>query len=170
VKPRTTQLLSVLLIVAAVAAVISLVQLREARGDALDRLEDLRLVRADLADLAHARIGGGISPSAGSSDPALTRRLRSAATAAGVADQLSSIEPGQPSRLPDTDYMETPVFVRLDAATLQSLVTMLSDLSADERAIAVRSIELSPPASPKPSEETWTADLTFAYVTYSPRH
>jgi hypothetical protein len=175
VNGRTTQLLIVLVALALVCAMIGGIRLNDARRSAISRADDLQAVRDALADIA--RHGGGPlkSPSAiSSNDPELNRRLRAAAVAAGVADQLTSVEPGQPARLRDGDFVETPVFLRLDGATLRGTVGMLSRLCADDPSITVKSIELSPPqTAPAPvtaaPAETWTADLTVAYLVYSPK-
>jgi hypothetical protein len=103
--------------------------------------------------------------------------LRGAATIAGVADQLVSIEPGQPTPLRDSDFSETPVYLRLRALTLRQLVTFLHQLSTGNAGVRAKAIELSPPpdssAAPTSAaggaDEQWTGDVTLAYLTYTPR-
>ena len=175
---RTTQLLLALVTLSLACAIVGAVRLNDARRGAIGRADDLARVRGALAEIAQKGGRPLTSGSIASGDPELNRRLRAAAVAAGVADQLTSIEPGQPARLRDGDFVETPVFLRLDATTLRGVVGMLSRLRADDPAITIKSIELSPPppptqlASPAASTqpaETWTADLTVAYLAHSPK-
>lgn len=177
---RSTQLLLLLLVLSMACAGVGMSRLSSARDAALARTGELQSVRADLADLARSHAGPMSSAPANSEDPELNRRLRAAAAAAGIAEQLSSIEPGQPTRDRNADYLETPVFVRLNAATLRETVMMLSRLTASDRAMQIKAIELAPPPPAQDSSATnapttapaerWTADLTVSYLIYSPRH
>jgi hypothetical protein len=107
----------------------------------------------------------------------LNLRLHAAAAAAEIPDP-ASIEPGTPTRVPDSDYEDLPVFVRLDALTLKQLVTFLHDLARNDASCRAKMIELSAPEGSSAavpatqnsnSPETWSADVTLAYRIYSPR-
>jgi hypothetical protein len=172
---QRTQLLIVLLLIAGVAAVLGYAQLERSRDAAVRSAADLADCRQQLADLARWR-GQSNAASATPDDPELNRSLRSAATIAGVADQLISIEPGQPTPVRDSDFSETPVYVRLRALSLRQLVTFLHQLSTSNSSVRAKSIELSPPldapATPTMTagdDEQWTGDVTLAYLIYTPR-
>ena len=174
---RTTKLLAMLVAVSLAAAVVACVHLRDARVAAAGQADDLRRVEQLLMEIA-THGGGGAVPtaSARSNDSALGRRLHAAAVAAGVVDRMTSVEPGQPARVRDSEFVETPLYVRLDAVSLRDTVSMLTSLCAANPTIGVKSIELSPPAAPAPvpattrpaAAEAWTADLTVIGVAYSP--
>src|SRR4051812_31863368 len=128
-------------------------------------MKDLADCRADLAFLKnHGR--GAVASNGAPNLPEINRRLRDAAVAVQAADKLSSIEPGQPARIENSDYTELPVFVHFEPLTLKQIGTMLHSMS--DSASRAKSIELSTP----PGEENsnlWTADVTMAYLMYSPR-
>jgi hypothetical protein len=179
---RTTKLLAMLVAVSLAAAVVACVHLRDVRASAAGQADDLRRVEQLLSEIAaHGGGGGGgggaggaATASAGSNDSALGRRLHAAAVAAAVVDRMTSVEPGQPARVRDSDFVETPLYVRLDGVSLRDTVSMLTSLCAANPNVGVKSIELSPPAtsaipSTQPSGEAWTADLTIVGMTYSPK-
>lgn len=172
---RRTTILAMLLVAAAVAALAAYVRLESARTGAVAAERDLIASRGDLADLARwgtAR-GGDSRTSASPDDPDLNRRLRSAAAIAGIADQLTSIEPGQPARLRETAYSETPVYLRLTAVSLRQAIVFLHHLSSADAGIRARTIELAAPeesSGPGPvANERWTGDITLGSLTYEPR-
>src|SRR5688500_20348599 len=70
------------------------------------------------------------------------RVLREAATEAGAADKLASIEPGQPQRLAG-DYAQLPVFLRLEGLTMKQLTLFLHRLASLDPAPRAQSIQLS---------------------------
>jgi hypothetical protein len=175
---RITKLLVLLVAIATAAAVVACVQLRDARAAAVGRADDLQRVRELVDDMA--RRGGGAAiatggrsawPSAAAGESALSRRLHDAAVAAGVGEQMTSVEPGQPARVRDGDFVETPVFVRLDNVPLRGVVTMLVRLAADNPNVSAKTIELSPPAGATNPQgaETWTADVTIVSTAYQPK-
>ena len=174
---RTTKLLAMLVAVSLAAAVVACVHLRDVRASAAGQAEDLRRVEQMLSEIAAhggGGAGGAATASAGSNDSALGRRLHAAAVAAAVVDRMTSVEPGQPARVRDSDFVETPLYVRLDGVSLRDTVSMLTSLCAANPNVGVKSIELSPPAtsaipSTQPSGEAWTADLTIVGMTYSPK-
>jgi len=172
-RVQITNLLVLLVLCGAGLAVFALLRLGSARDEADRSQRDLAVCRADLADVAHWRAGRTTAAPVNSADPELNRRLSAAAVAAGISGELASIEPGQPARVRQTDYTETPVYLRLNAVTLRQLLTFLTDLSAHDAAMRPKAIELAPPAAPPanqpPAPELWTTDVTLAYLTYAPR-
>lgn len=179
-EPRTTAphaqvsaLLALLLLCAGILAVFALMRLTSAQENAAQSASDLAVCRADMADLVKWQAHRTTAAPLSAADPELNRRLSAASVAAGISGALASIEPGQPGRVRDTDYTETPVYVRLDAVTLRQLLVFLSSLTVSDTAVRPKSIELATPATPAGntagSGELWTTDLTLAYLTYAPR-
>ncbi len=171
---RTTQLLIVLLIAAAAVMGVAYSRLGTAREHAALRQSDLALCMADLAEMTSGA-GPGIVVRPGVDDPELNRRLRAAATIAGVPNELVSIDPGPARQVRDTDYDETVVYLRLDNVTLRELVTFLHQLSEKDKALRTKMLQLAPPTQTgivRPTValagELWTADVTLAYLSYSP--
>jgi hypothetical protein len=168
---QRTPFLAILLLLAVAAALYAYFHFDAARDAAAHSAADLSTCRVLLADLSQQRAGDATPAE---DEPELNRALRSAATVAGVGDRLVSIEPGQPTSLRDSDFSETPVYLRLRAATLRQLVTFLLNLSGSTSGMRPKSIELSPPAVPASEvigseEERWTADVTLALLSYTPR-
>ena len=93
----------------------------------------------------HWRAGRTTAAPVNSADPELNRRLSAAAVAAGISGELASIEPGQPTRVRQTDYTETPVYLRLSAVTLRQLLTFLTDLLHPRRRDAAKGHRAGPP-------------------------
>jgi hypothetical protein len=106
--------------------------------------------------------------------------LRDAATEAGAADKLASIEPGQPQRLAG-DYAQLPVFLRLEGLTMKQLTLFLHRLASLDPSSRAQSIELSVAGSGSgagtgtgagadtPEQpEMWDADVTVSYLTFAP--
>jgi hypothetical protein len=173
-RAKVTALLVLLLLCAAALVIFAMLRLSGARDDAARSAGDLAICRADLADLARWRARRTTAAPLSAADPELNRRLSAASVAAGISGELASIEPGQPNRVRDSDYTETPVYVRLEAVTLRQLVTFLGALTASDAAVRPKSIELATPAAPPSGSasaagELWTTDLTLAYLTYAPR-
>jgi hypothetical protein len=171
-RVQVTTLLVLVLLCAAVFLIFAMLRLAGARDDAAGSTGDLVICRADLADLARWRARRTTAAPLSAADPELNRRLSAASVAAGIPGELASIEPGQPNRVHDSDYTETPVYVRLEAVTLRQLVNFLSALTASDAAVRPKSIELATPAAPPANAsvgELWTTDLTLAYLTYAPR-
>jgi len=169
-----TRLLVLLLIAAAAVMGVAYARLGTARDRAALRQGDLTLCMADLTEMTSGA-GPGIVVRAGVEDPELNRRLRAAATIAGVPNELVSIDPGPARQVRDTDYDETVVFLRLDNVTLRQLVTFLHQLSDKDKALRTKMLQLAPSAQTgivrpivAPGGELWTADVTLAYLSFSP--
>ena len=171
---RRTMLLIILIVALAGTTAVAYACLGKMRFDAEHAHDDLKTCQAMLADLS-----GTVSAPparAGELDAAeLNRRLHDAAMAARIPDP-ASIEPGTANRLPDSEYQELPVFLRLDALTLQQLVTFLHHLSAVDPSARAKTIELATPESSSAATtqngnapELWSADVTVAYHIYAPQ-
>jgi hypothetical protein len=161
--------LALLTIVAAIWTAMGFARLTSARDHAAAARSDLEICRGYLTELAQA----GSSPRAvSSSDPAeLNRRIHSAAQASGVAEKLTNVEPYAAARVESSDYQEMQVALRLESLTMRDLITFLHQLTSSDAASRVKVIELESPGQSEPgqSAEAWTADVTMAYLIYSPR-
>jgi hypothetical protein len=170
---QRTQLLALLLIPSAIAAASGWSSLNTNRANALDRQKDLAICNTELATINVKAATSAGQNTATTDDLAINRRLRGAAIAAHLSDQLSSVDPGAAVRLPDSDYLQTPIYLRLNAVTLRELVSFLYELSSTDNALRTSDIELSPPlASPPAGAEAgdrWTADITLSYLAYAQR-
>jgi hypothetical protein len=161
-----TSLLVVLLITSAITATLSYLHLSAARERATASWDDLTSCKQQLLDLrADAGSSVGVASERAGSDTAINQLIRESAMASNTNDKLAGIEPGQPARIEGTDYQETPVFLRMDAMPLKSLVTFLYESSSRDPRARCRSIELSAADSP----DAWSADVTMGYLSYSPR-
>ena len=169
-ESKRTKFLVVLLIAAGLAAIFGFSWEDKRREAAAASVQDLATCRQKIADLVKWDVGPSSDAPLTADNPELNRRLHTAAVDAGVPDALASIDPGQPHQLKDTDYDETLVFLRLNGVTLRQLVTFLHQLSARDASIRTKSVELGIPAgqSPDSSGDTWTADVTLAFLTYAP--
>lgn len=169
---QSTTLLTLLLLATGATVAVAFLRLESLHDSAGAAQRDLQVCRSELAELAQWQSTRTTGAPLNSSDPALNRRLTAAAVAAGISGELASIEPGQPIRLRDTDYSETPVYLRLNAVTLRQVANFLTDLSSHDAAVRAKTIELAiPSAPPQPPStvERWTTDIALAYQTYSPR-
>lgn len=178
VSSQWTRLLIALIVAAGALATLGFGRLQSQRRQALNSEADLQACLADLAAMSPGVERSALSPQ-GEVDPELNRRLRSAADAAGLADQLASIDPLPPRPLRDTEYDEMLVVLHLNAATVKQVVTFLHQLSATDRAMRTKMIEMAtpetagasgPPATQPAPDELWTTDVTLAYLSFAPRH
>jgi hypothetical protein len=163
VNARRTNLLLILLLVAALAATFSWSRLGNRRDDALAAEQDLAQCRAYLAEMDAA---GAASPAAqplaaGVSPTNVNARLRDAAAAAGAAEKLTSIEPGNTETVGDST--ELSVFLHFEPITLRELVTFLHQLSAGGgTGMRAKSLELEAPAGAEQGD-AWVADVAIGY-------
>ena len=168
---RRSQLLLLLLIVSMIACGAAWGFLKSQRSNAVSSGYDLRVCETELAGMSASSTAGQARASATGDDIAINQQLRAAAISARLSDQLVSIEPGTSSRIGETDYTRTPIYVRLNAVSLVQLVGFLYQLAIDNHALTTSDIELSPPtAAPldsSTSSEIWTADLTLSYLQYA---
>ena len=170
-ETRRTHLLIALLVATALASGAAWSWQEKRRQAAEGSFRDLAVCQADIADLARWNAGPTSDAPLTADNPELNRRLHEAAIQAGMPEELASIDPGQPRQIRDTEYSETLVFLRLSSVTLRQLVTFLHWLSAHDPGVRTKSIELGSTGSAptEPANETWTADVSLAYLSYSPR-
>ena len=166
-RNRTTLILILLLVVSAIAAALAFAQLQHNRTVAERQQNDLRQSLRLLSDLESNRSPARLIANRLDGSE-MNRRIRDAATAAGISDHLSGIEPNRPVRVEGSDYNELMVFLRFENVTVRQLSTFMHRLSSVDPACRIKSIELE---SPPDASDTvnWTSDLTLAYLTYSPR-
>ena len=171
---RTTHLLAALLVAAALCCAAALARLNRLSQDADDAARGFSESQAQLRELSGRQVaangvgtGGGGPGSDAAPDAQINRHLRAAAAAAGVAEKLVSIEPGEPNQVAGTDYQEMLVFVRLKPLPLSELVTFLHEHAAADAAARTKAIELSTPRN-EGTAQLWLADVTLAYTTYAP--
>lgn len=170
-QSQRTKLLIALLVAAALAAGLGYSWQDKQRSAAALAAQDLAVCKAHIADLVRWNSGSASGPTPAASSPDLNIRLRSAATEAGIPDQIASIDPGQPRQLQDADYAETLVSLRLNAVTIRQLVTFLHQLSEHDASVRAKSVGLGLPAGQGADSvgDTWAADVTLACLTYAPR-
>ena len=164
-KKVRTSLLIALLLVAGITAAMAASHLQSARQRAQFAAQDLSVSRQYLADLRAARSQSPNNNALSADTGSINQLLRDAAQQAGASSALTSIEPGQAARIEGTDYDETPIFLRLEASPMKQLVTFLHTASARDPRARCRSIELSA----TDGSDAWSADVTIAFLTYSPR-
>ena len=157
---RRTNLLLLVLLLAAAATVLAWSRLGRLRDDAVAAELDLAECRAYLAEMAEA---GAASPAArprvaGATD--INRRVREAATAAGAAEELTSIEPGNAETI--GDVTELSVFLHFEPITLRELVIFLHHLSAGHAGMRAKTLELEAPPSAEQGD-AWVADVAIGY-------
>jgi len=175
---QRTRVFILLLLLSAAAAVVASVKLDNSRVAAIASQRDLSICRADLADLSRWQSTPGSPTAASGDDHPFNKDIRIAAIAAGIPNELASVEVGQPVRFEEGDYLEMPLFLRLNAVTLRQLTTFIHQLSQNDSRLRAKMIELSVPTEPAPQPnratrapqaESWTADLTLARLSYAPK-
>src|SRR6267378_3155880 len=112
-RNRTTSILMLLVLASAIAATITFARMQQHRTAAEKQESDLAQSLRLLSDLesnkSPARL---IATRLDGSD--MNRRIRDAANAAGISQNLSGIEPNRPVRVRDSDYNELMVFLRFE--------------------------------------------------------
>jgi hypothetical protein len=130
--------------------------------------DDWHVCQREFSELESLRSKRTINAPLASSDAELNRRLNASAISAGIAKELTTIEPGTPIRVRDFDYTQTPVYLQLNSVTLHQLVTFLDSLTSADAAVQAKTIELNPAPSNE-SDERWTSAVALEYQTYAPR-
>ena len=164
---RRTNLLALLVVVAGVCAVVAFFHLQDARAAALASENELVKGRAALEELTSGNSGQRIA-TATPSEQQLDQLINAAATESNT--KISSIEPGPADPQASSGYVETAVFLRLDALSMRQLVTFLHALSQRDAAVRAKSIELSPPAAQAAeatAPDAWAADVTIGYKSFA---
>jgi hypothetical protein len=167
---RHTHSLVLLLIASAIASAGAWSMLDTRRSSAIASQKDRAICLSELSAIGNN--SSAADPQAADS-LTLSRRLRGAAVAAHLGDQLASIDPGSPARVRDSDYMQTPIYLRLNAVSLRQLVAFLYELSITDNSLRTTDIELTPPLTtpvnrPDPGD-LWLADITLSCLTYQQR-
>jgi hypothetical protein len=109
------------------------------------------------------------------SEQALAESIEKSAAAANVPqEKLARIEPQQPRRSGDSDYLEHATVVQLDGVTLAQLATTLTALRASgagHEQLRVSTLRIAAPYQTAESqgEEPWNVELTLSYFVYSPK-
>ena len=169
---RMTKMLVLLVVVAAATTAAAVAQCVPRRDEARDAALELATLRSQLKDLAAVPAGNSNPNQPATDAPAeLSGRITSAAATAGISAQLTSVEPGRPGRLENSDYNETIVFVHFAPLTLAQLAAMVDSLKAIDPRARAKVIELAAPESAETSSagrESWKCDLTLSYLTYAP--
>lgn len=148
-----------------VAAAVAASRLAAARADAAAQAQDLSAARADLSDLDAWHVTSGQGDGRGEDASDLNRRIRAAAAAGGLIEQLVRVDPGPPARVADTATTRTPVYLRLESVDLRRLTTFIHVLTEDDASLRVTGIDLSAPAATAPrtnTGENWDVDLTIS--------
>lgn len=108
------------------------------------------------------------------SDQSLAQSIEKSTAAAGMArEQIARIEPQQPRRTGESDYLEHGTVLQLDGVTLSQLASMLSALRQGEQLqqLRVSALRLAAPFQTAASgdAEVWNIELTLTYCVYSPK-
>ncbi|HEY7115775.1 MAG TPA: hypothetical protein VH475_04260 [Tepidisphaeraceae bacterium] len=166
---RRTALLTVLLACVLAWLPLTCARMSRLRDDAATAELNLSEGRLAMSQIRQWRSSPGRAAPVPMQTPQLTQNLRDAATAAGLADAPGS-EPGNPSRIANSDFSELPVFLRFEPLTLKQLTTFLHTLAQIDPNSRAKSIELSPPEqADKSDHDRWTADVAVGYLTYTPQ-
>ena len=163
---RRTRLLLLLVVVSALCATVAYARMARQRDLALDARADLAECQALIAQMAgtsSTAIPATAPPDLGD----LNRRIRAAATAAGLPESaLPSVESRQPMAVENSNLREMALFLGFDSMTLEQLATFLHRMTSADRSCTVETIELSVPETPdgKADDARWRADLQLAYL------
>jgi len=108
------------------------------------------------------------------SEQALAEAIEKSAAAAGVArEQVARVEPQQPRRSGDSDYLEHATVVQLDGITLGQLAGALAALRSTSglEQLRVSTLRIAAPyqAAASQGAEPWNVELTLSYFVYSPK-
>lgn len=169
-SPKRTILLVLLLISAAASTVAAWSRLDSYRSRAAVRREDLSDCRMKFATIdSKSTMTGGTA----ADEVSIDRRLARAATSVSLDQQLASTDFGNAVRISDSNFTQTPVYVRLNAVSMKQMVGFLLELSAKDNAVRTTDIDLTPPLVAAPGRDNgtdlWTADVTLDYVLFSPK-
>lgn len=108
------------------------------------------------------------------SDQSLAEVIETSASTAGVArEQIARIEPQQPQRSGESDYLDHSTVVQFDGIGLPQLASMLAALrgSPGLEQLRVSTLRLAAPFQTAQSGDTevWNVELTLTYYVYSPK-
>jgi hypothetical protein len=109
------------------------------------------------------------------SEQSLAEAIEKSAAAAGVSrEKVARVEPQQPRRAGESDYLEHATVVQLDGVTLAQLANTLTTLrssGAGLEQLRVSALRISAPyqAAASQGPEPWNVELTLSYFVYSPK-
>ena len=99
----------------------------------------------------------------------LNRRLDAWAAEAGVEPaRLVRIEPQEPRRVGDTNYLEQVTELELTGVPLAQIVKLAQLAESSETGLQLTSLRMSPPRTVA-EEELWNAELALTYFIYAPK-
>ena len=172
---RKTILLALLLIVSFLTMAIAYLRMSKFRDDAALAQANLVNGQLTISEIHQWKASPGRASAVTADTPELTRHLRQAATAAGLADTPGT-EPEPAKAVGNSDYSEMALDLRFEPLTLRQLTTFLHTLAKIDPNSRAKAIELSAPDSSaplpgkQPAEELWRADVAVNYLTYTPRN
>ena len=175
-----TKILSLATLVMLIITLWSWSRFSDHKTGAQGAAKDMKMIRQQLTGIVAARGGSGQSAVATIEPNEILRRLNNAAVNAGVKDHLVLSDPGNPSRLGNSDLSEYPFSLRFVNINLQQLTGFFQQVTANDASSRARSIELSSPEQaliidtsnnpvPKGTGEVWTADVSISYLMLSAR-
>lgn len=108
------------------------------------------------------------------SDQSLAEVIEKSASTAGVArEQIARIEPQQPRRSGESDYLDHSTVIQFDGVSLPQLASTLAALrgSPGLEQLRVSTLRLAAPFQTAQSgdAEVWNVELTLTYYVYSPK-
>jgi hypothetical protein len=174
-KPNTRLLHILILTVLGVAGWFSFAHFSEARQQFTDAVQDLEQSTALAEQITLLRQKPDRAVTQSRSEQALAEAIEKSAIAAGVArERVARIEPQQPRRAGDSDYLEHATVVQLDGVTLAQLAATLTSLRASGAGhdqLRVSALRISAPyqAAASAGAEPWNVELSLSYFIYSPK-
>lgn len=108
------------------------------------------------------------------SHQALAEAIEKSADSSGVPrERIARVEPQQPRRAGDSDYLEHGTTVQFDGVTLAQLAKTLQSLrsTAGLDQLRVSTLRITTPyrTAAEESPETWNVELILTYYVYSPK-
>lgn len=171
---RKTMLLALLVLCGVFAAAATYFRMSELRESAATAQAHLIEGERTIKEIRDWKASPGRAAAVSADTPELTKHLRQAASAAGLAD-APGIETDTPKPIGNSDYSEMALDLRFEPLTLRQLTTFLHTLAQIDPNSRATQIELSPPDQVTPAggkgagEELWRADVAVGYLTYTPR-
>lgn len=103
----------------------------------------------------------------------LNRKIETWAGEVGIEPKrLARVEPQEPRRVGDTQYLEQVTELELMGVTLEQVVRLAQLAEGSDEGMKFNSLRISPPRSAAPAEgepEMWNAEVALTYLIYSPK-
>jgi hypothetical protein len=158
------------LLVAAVGG--SYLRMRSSRLSAADAARSVQLCRELVVRIEQLQVGPRRAGLQSRSETELSRKIESAAKAAGLPrNYIVRIDPGEPRRVADSDYKDQSTDVELRPVTLKQLVAFLDAITSDT-GIQVNFVWLTAPTPETPTThatEPWNAQMTLTNLIFTPK-